>query len=125
MVFADPAGRDFYPEWDRAAHSCVAEIRAAYGVDPSSRRIATVVGELSRASDEFARLWRLHEVRSKTQKGKHLRHPRARPPRPSSGCARRLRRAGTPSPRPRCDPSRGAAVLGVTHPGTGRRIRAR
>ncbi|MDQ1305811.1 MAG: hypothetical protein QG671_1643 [Actinomycetota bacterium] len=35
-----------------------------------------VVEELSRASSEFAALWRLHEVRSKTQDGKHLRHPR-------------------------------------------------
>ncbi|GIF42300.1 helix-turn-helix transcriptional regulator [Actinoplanes xinjiangensis] len=75
MVFLDPAGRDFYQEWDRTAHSCVAELRAAYGFDPSSRRIATVVDELSRASDEFARLWQLHEVKSKTQEGKHLRHP--------------------------------------------------
>ncbi|MEU4559450.1 helix-turn-helix transcriptional regulator [Actinoplanes sp. NPDC023936] len=75
MVFADPAGRDFYQEWDRAAHSCVAEIRAAYGFDPDSPRIAAVVEELSRASDDFARLWRLHEVKGKSQEGKHLRHP--------------------------------------------------
>lgn len=75
MVFADPAGRDFYQEWDRAAHSCVAEIRAAYGYNPESKRIAEVVEELSALSDEFARLWRMHEVKSKTQEGKHLRHP--------------------------------------------------
>ncbi|MER7687401.1 hypothetical protein [Streptomyces sp. NPDC097610] len=34
MVFVDPAGREFYQEWERAAHSCAAEIRAAYGHDP-------------------------------------------------------------------------------------------
>ncbi|MEU8241140.1 helix-turn-helix transcriptional regulator [Actinoplanes missouriensis] len=76
MVFADPAGRDFYQEWERAAHSCVAEIRAAYGFDPGSSRIAEVVDELSRDSDDFARLWRLHEVKGKSQEVKHLRHPR-------------------------------------------------
>ncbi|GHF22688.1 transcriptional regulator [Streptomyces fumanus] len=76
MVFADPAGRDFYQEWDRTAHSCVAELRAAYGHDPGSARIAEVVAELSAASEEFAALWSLHEVEVKSQDGKHLRHPR-------------------------------------------------
>jgi len=74
-VFVDPAGREFYQEWERAAHSCVAELRAAYGHDPESGRIAEVVGELSAESEEFAGIWRLHDVKSKAQEGKHLRHP--------------------------------------------------
>ncbi|ANZ40872.1 transcriptional regulator [Lentzea guizhouensis] len=76
MVFLDPAGREFYREWDRAAHSCVAEIRAAYGHDPGNTRIAEVVGVLSERSPEFARLWARHNVKPKTQEVKHLRHPR-------------------------------------------------
>ena len=75
MVFGDPAGREFYQEWERAAHSCVAEIRAAYGHDPDSARIAEVVAELSAESEEFAGLWKTHEVKSKSQEGKHLKHP--------------------------------------------------
>ncbi|MFF4632767.1 helix-turn-helix transcriptional regulator [Streptomyces griseorubiginosus] len=75
MVFADPAGRAFYQEWERAAHSCVAELRAAYGHDPASPRIAEVVAELSRDTREFAGLWGMHEVKSKSQEAKHLRHP--------------------------------------------------
>ncbi|MFB6878409.1 helix-turn-helix transcriptional regulator [Streptomyces sp. NPDC056323] len=75
MVFVDPAGRDFYQEWERAAHSCVAEIRAAYGHDPESARIAEVVAELSAQSKEFAVLWQLHDVKGKSQEGKHLKHP--------------------------------------------------
>jgi hypothetical protein len=74
-VFVDPAGREFYQEWERAAHSCVAELRAAYGHDPDSARIAEVVGELSAESEEFAGIWRLHDVKSKSQEGKHLKHP--------------------------------------------------
>ncbi|GAB2781395.1 helix-turn-helix transcriptional regulator [Amycolatopsis magusensis] len=74
MVFLDPAGREFYQEWERAAHSCVAELRAAYGHDPDSPRIAEVVAELSEGSPEFAELWARHEVKPKTQEGKHLRH---------------------------------------------------
>lgn len=75
MVFLDPAGRDFYQEWERAAHSCVAEIRAAYGHNPDSARIARVVADLSAHSPEFAELWASHDVKPKTQEGKHLRHP--------------------------------------------------
>lgn len=75
MVFVDPAGREFYQEWERAAHSCVAELRAAYGYDPASARIAEVVAELSDRSEEFAAIWRLHDVKSKSQEGKHLKHP--------------------------------------------------
>ncbi|MFE7132397.1 helix-turn-helix transcriptional regulator [Streptomyces sp. NPDC057638] len=75
MVFADPAGREFYQEWERAAHSCVAELRSAYGYDPGSARIAEVVADVSERSQEFAAIWRLHEVKSKSQEGKHLRHP--------------------------------------------------
>ncbi|GGK21551.1 transcriptional regulator [Streptomyces camponoticapitis] len=75
MVFVDPAGREFYQEWERAAQSCVAEIRAAYGHDPESSRIAAVVADLSARSEEFAELWGMHEVKSKSQEGKQLRHP--------------------------------------------------
>ncbi|MDV9178711.1 helix-turn-helix transcriptional regulator [Streptomyces sp. W16] len=74
-VFVDPAGREFYQEWERAAHSCVAELRAAYGHDPESARIAEVVAELSDAGEEFTALWQLHDVKSKSQEGKHLKHP--------------------------------------------------
>ncbi|GAA2077143.1 helix-turn-helix transcriptional regulator [Actinomadura alba] len=75
MVFLDPAGREFHQEWERAAHSCVAELRAAYGHDPESARIGEVVAELSEQSPEFADLWGRHDVKPKTQEGKHLRHP--------------------------------------------------
>lgn len=36
MVFLDPAGRAFHRDRERAARSCVAELRAAYGCDPDS-----------------------------------------------------------------------------------------
>ncbi|MEU4227730.1 helix-turn-helix transcriptional regulator [Nonomuraea sp. NPDC026600] len=76
MVFTDPAGREFYRDWERAAHSCVAELRAAYGHDPESARVNQLVDELCSATPAFAELWARHEVKSKTQEGKHLRHPR-------------------------------------------------
>ncbi|MGW6461329.1 helix-turn-helix domain-containing protein [Streptomyces sp. NPDC055078] len=77
MAFLDPAGRDFYREWESAAGSCVAELRAAYGHDPGSPRIAEVARTLTARSPEFSELWARHEVRGKTGRTKHLRHPRA------------------------------------------------
>ncbi|MFE5212797.1 helix-turn-helix transcriptional regulator [Streptomyces sp. NPDC056600] len=75
MTFLDPAGRTFYQDWDKAANSCVAELRAAYGYDPDSPRITEVVHTLCAKSPEFAELWARHEVRGKTQQAKHLAHP--------------------------------------------------
>ncbi|WP_033822422.1 helix-turn-helix domain-containing protein [Kitasatospora sp. MBT63] len=75
LVFTDPAGRGFYRDWERAARSCAAELRAAFGHDPGSARIAELVGELSRGSEEFAELWERHEVGGKAQDVKRLRHP--------------------------------------------------
>ncbi|MEU9469411.1 helix-turn-helix transcriptional regulator [Streptomyces avermitilis] len=74
MVFVDPAGRDFYQDWERAAQSCVAEIRAAYGHDPESPRITEVVETLSAKSPEFAELWARHHVKGKTRQTKNLKH---------------------------------------------------
>ncbi|MDX3852787.1 helix-turn-helix transcriptional regulator [Streptomyces sp. AK02-01A] len=75
MVFADPAGRDFYRDWDRSARAAVAELRAAYGHDPARARLAELVAELSALSPRFAELWASHEVRGKTGDRKRLLHP--------------------------------------------------
>ncbi|MEU9014535.1 helix-turn-helix transcriptional regulator [Streptomyces sp. NPDC048479] len=75
MVFLDPAARTFYQDWEKAANSCVAEIRAAYGYDPASPRITEVVYTLRAKSPEFAELWARHEVKGKTQQAKNLTHP--------------------------------------------------
>ncbi|MGW2716907.1 helix-turn-helix transcriptional regulator [Streptomyces sp. NPDC001492] len=75
MIFLDPAGRTFYRDWDKAANSCVAELRAAYGYDPESPRIIEVVDTLCAKNPDFAELWARHEVRGKTQQAKNLAHP--------------------------------------------------
>ncbi|CAM5645306.1 helix-turn-helix transcriptional regulator [Streptomyces griseomycini] len=75
MVFLDPAGRTFYQDRDKAAGSCAAELRAAYGHDPDSPRITEVVDTLRARSPEFAGLWARHEVKGKTQQAKRLVHP--------------------------------------------------
>jgi transcriptional regulator with XRE-family HTH domain len=75
MVFADPAGRDFYRDWERVAEATAAELRAAYGHDPSDAHLAALVAELSGLSPRFAQLWASQHVRGKTGDHKLLLHP--------------------------------------------------
>ncbi|MFK8844776.1 helix-turn-helix domain-containing protein [Streptomyces sp. Ac-502] len=75
MVFADPAGRSFYADWNRAAEATVANLRQATGQDPDDPRLRELVRTLTGHSPDFARLWAAHAVRGKTRDAKHLLHP--------------------------------------------------
>ncbi|MFD9001564.1 helix-turn-helix transcriptional regulator [Streptomyces sp. NPDC059582] len=74
MTFLDPAARDFYRDWDRAAESCVAALRRAAGIDPDDPRLIEIVGELSMRSAEFRALWARHDVRGKSREAKLFHH---------------------------------------------------
>ncbi|MFI9048216.1 helix-turn-helix transcriptional regulator [Streptomyces sp. NPDC053427] len=75
MTFADPAGRQVYADWSRAAQATVANLRQAAGFDPDNPRLHALVRTLSEHSADFARLWNAHTVRGKTQDAKHFLHP--------------------------------------------------
>ena len=70
-VFLDPAGRDFYVDWERAAHSATGHLRLAEGHDP---RLLELLDELTRRSPAFRDLWSRHDVRGKTREPKLFRH---------------------------------------------------
>ncbi|GGM06550.1 MULTISPECIES: helix-turn-helix domain-containing protein [Micromonospora] len=74
MTFLDPTGPVFFVDWQRAAETCVANLRLAHGHDPTDRRTAELVAELESASGTFRRLWRRHDVRGKTHEAKTFRH---------------------------------------------------
>ena len=93
------APRDFYPDWDDAAHTTVALLRTEAGRDPYNRDLTALVGELATRSDEFRTRWAAHDVRLHRTGTKHFHHPVVGAPRP------RLRRHG-PARRPRADPHR-------------------
>jgi transcriptional regulator with XRE-family HTH domain len=63
FTFLDPAARDFYANWDAAADTTVALLRAEAGRDPQDRALRELVGELSTVSPEFRTLWAAHNVR--------------------------------------------------------------
>ncbi|MFH8220894.1 helix-turn-helix transcriptional regulator [Streptomyces sp. NPDC018057] len=79
MTFLDPAGRQFYQDWDRAAQAAVANLRQASGFDPEHPRLRGLVDVLAEHSAEFGRLWARHTVRGKTQDAKRLLHPEVGP----------------------------------------------
>ncbi|MFG2827354.1 helix-turn-helix transcriptional regulator [Streptomyces sp. NPDC048434] len=75
MTFLDPAGRNFYMDWDRAAQATVANLREATGFDPDNPRLRELVRTLTEDNADFNRLWNAHTVRGKTQDAKHFLHP--------------------------------------------------
>jgi transcriptional regulator with XRE-family HTH domain len=74
LVFLDPAAREFYPDWERAAARTVAGLRASAGLDHDDPELVALVGELSLKSETFRTLWARHDIRQKTAETKRLRH---------------------------------------------------
>jgi len=74
FTFLDTAARRFFPDWDLAADMCVANLRTAAGRDPHDKDLHDLVGELSTRSEEFARRWGAHDVRTHGTGVKHFHH---------------------------------------------------
>ena len=68
------AARDFYPDWDGAADTCVAILRTEAGRDPHDKDLHDLVGELSTRSDDFRRRWSTHNVRYHGAGTKNFHH---------------------------------------------------
>lgn len=75
FTYLDPQAREFFTDWNRAARECVAALRTQAGRDPLDRDLASLVGELSTRSEEFAALWATHDVRLHRKAEKRFRHP--------------------------------------------------
>ncbi|MET7568078.1 helix-turn-helix transcriptional regulator [Streptomyces sp. NPDC005492] len=75
MVFLRPEYRDLFVDWDQKASDIVSYLRMDAGCHPDDPRLAALVGELSLKSEEFRRLWAIHDVKEKNHGVKRLRHP--------------------------------------------------
>src|SRR6478735_163786 len=64
MLFLDSHTRDLYVNWDEEASRAVASLRLVTGRYADDRNLTDLVGELSVASADFARLWAKHPVLS-------------------------------------------------------------
>ncbi|RKN03788.1 XRE family transcriptional regulator [Streptomyces radicis] len=72
MTFLDEAGKAFHADWDRAAASCVAALRATRHLGDRARlaELLATLGEDAR----FAALWARYDVEPKTRERKVLVH---------------------------------------------------
>jgi transcriptional regulator with XRE-family HTH domain len=75
FVFADPRSREFYSDWEDAADTVVALLRAEAGRDPCATGLRDLIGQLSAGSEDFRARWAAHNVRRYRTGFKHLRHP--------------------------------------------------
>ncbi|MFF2364062.1 helix-turn-helix domain-containing protein [Streptomyces sp. NPDC058122] len=72
-TFLHAAARTLFADWDRVARNCVAHLHTAELTAPE--RTAALVAELVAASEEFAVLWRRHEVWVKRAGQTAFQHP--------------------------------------------------
>ncbi len=75
FVYLDPASREFFADWDRAADDIAAILRSAAGRNPHDRALTQLIGELSTRSETFRTRWAAHNVRFHRTGKKKLHHP--------------------------------------------------
>lgn len=75
MIFLDPHTRDLYADWAGKVHECVAYLRLAAGRHPDDLRLASLIGELSMKSPEFAKQWSSREVKDCPNIERDYHHP--------------------------------------------------
>lgn len=72
--FLDERSRDFYPDWEGAADTCVAILRTEAGRDPRDKQLHDLIGELSAQSTEFSTRWGTYNVRRHGAGSKKFHH---------------------------------------------------
>lgn len=77
LIFTDPYLRDMLPDWEETSRHFVAEFRAEAGTRISSPSHSALVGRLSIASPEFAKLWADRGVERFASRQRVFRHPAA------------------------------------------------
>jgi transcriptional regulator with XRE-family HTH domain len=75
LVFLDAHTRALYADWGQKARDVVGNLRLAAGRNAGDPALASLVGELTMTSPEFARLWADHRVRACDVGVYAMRHP--------------------------------------------------
>ncbi|GAB3644529.1 helix-turn-helix transcriptional regulator [Glycomyces tarimensis] len=75
MLFLDPRTRELYIDWRSKARAVVGHLRSVAGRRPEDALLASLIGELSERSRDFAALWSDHRVRPCEAEEYRLRHP--------------------------------------------------
>ncbi|HYB16826.1 MAG TPA: helix-turn-helix transcriptional regulator [Streptosporangiaceae bacterium] len=75
FVYLDPAAREFFADWERAADDIAAMLRSEAGSNPHDKQLVELIGELSTRSEEFRSRWAAHNVRFHRTGQKRIYHP--------------------------------------------------
>jgi len=75
FVYLDPASREFFSDWNRAADDIAAMLRSEAGRNPYDKQLVELIGELSTRSEDFTARWAAHNVRFHRTGRKKLHHP--------------------------------------------------
>jgi transcriptional regulator with XRE-family HTH domain len=75
LIFLDAHSRELYVDWQTKARAVVTNLRAAVGQRPDDPLLASLIGELTMKSAEFAAIWSRHRVKPCTVATYDLRHP--------------------------------------------------
>jgi transcriptional regulator with XRE-family HTH domain len=75
FTYLDPAARDFFADWERAADDIAAMLRSEAGSNPHDKQLVELIGELSTRSEEFRTRWAANNVRFHRTGHKRLHHP--------------------------------------------------
>jgi transcriptional regulator with XRE-family HTH domain len=75
FIYLDPAAREFFADWDRAADDIAAMLRSEAGSNPFDKQLIELIGELSTQSKEFRTRWAAHNVRFHRTGHKRIHHP--------------------------------------------------
>ena len=75
FIYLDPASRDFFTDWDRAADDIAAMLRSEAGRNPYDKKLVELIGELSTRSEDFRSRWAAHNVRFHRTGRKKVHHP--------------------------------------------------
>lgn len=75
MLFLDPHTRALYADWPAKAKAVVENLRMVAGRHPDDTRLASLIGELTVKSAEFAAMWSGHRVHPCAFASYEMRHP--------------------------------------------------
>jgi transcriptional regulator with XRE-family HTH domain len=75
LVFLDAHTRELYADWPAKARAAVGTLRLASGRYPDDPALASLVGELTVNSTEFASMWADHRVKTSDVALYTMRHP--------------------------------------------------
>lgn len=75
MIFTDAHCQELYVDWDAKAKAVVGNLRLLAGQHPEDALLASLIGELTMVSSDFASMWADHRVRACGVATYGLRHP--------------------------------------------------